>query len=187
MGYLLTSAHLGFRPWTEHDLPLALNLWGDPAVTRYLGGPFDGTAVQARLATEIVQFQQTGLQYWPVFCRETHAHIGCAGLRPYPAAPRTFEFGIHLLPGFWGKGLAAEAAQLVLSHAFHTLGAQAVFAGHHPQNHASRRLLAKLGFFHTHDQFYPPTRQMHPSYLLPAPSAARDVKPQTPVQTQQTR
>jgi hypothetical protein len=27
---------------------------------------------------------------------------------------------------------------------------------------------------------------MHPSYLLPAPSAVRDVKPQTPVQTQQS-
>ena len=187
MGYLLTSAHLGLRPWTDNDLPLALDLWGDPAVTRYLGGPFDSAAVRARLSTEIAQFQQTGLQYWPLFHHNDHVHVGCAGLRPYPAAPRTFEFGIHFRPAFWGKGLAAEAAQLVLAHAFHTLGAQAIFAGHHPQNHASRRLLTKLGFFYTHDQFYPPTGQMHPSYQLPAPVAARDLKLQSLPQTPQPR
>src|ERR1700692_1001427 len=112
MGYLLTSAHFGLRPWTENDLPLALTLWGDPAVTRYLGGPFHATAVHNRLATEIAQFQQTGLQYWPVFCRTDHAHIGCAGLRPYPAAPRTFEFGIHLLPASPPSGAKASPPRL---------------------------------------------------------------------------
>lgn len=28
------------------------------------------------------------------------------------------------------------------------------------------KLLTKLGFTHTHDEFYPPTGLMHPSYRL---------------------
>ena len=56
----------------------------------------------------------------------------------------------------------------MLRHAFTVLGADAVFAGHNPRNAASRRTLLKLGFRYTHDEFYPPTGLMHPSYVLPA-------------------
>ncbi len=38
MTYFLTSARLGFRQWTAADLPLAVALWQDAEVTRYLGG-----------------------------------------------------------------------------------------------------------------------------------------------------
>jgi hypothetical protein len=48
-----------------------------------------------------------------------------------------------------GKGTAKEAARAVIDHGFDTLGATALFAGHHPHNEASRRLLQKLGFVHT--------------------------------------
>jgi [ribosomal protein S5]-alanine N-acetyltransferase len=34
---------------------------------------------------------------------------------------------------------------------------QRIFAGHHPENEGSGRLLAKLGFVYTHDELYPPT------------------------------
>jgi RimJ/RimL family protein N-acetyltransferase len=62
--------------------------------------------------------------------------------------------------------LAQEAGRAVIAFAFENLGAEALFAGHHPANSASRRVLAKLGFQFTHDEFYPPTGLMHRSYLL---------------------
>jgi hypothetical protein len=43
---------------------------------------------------------------------------------------------------------------------------RALFAGHNPANQASRELLARLGFRYTHDELYPPTGLMHPSYRL---------------------
>ena len=43
-----------------------------------------------------------------------------------------------------------------------------MFAGHHPDNQASRRLLTRLGLRYTHDERYPPTGRDHPSYLLTA-------------------
>jgi hypothetical protein len=34
----MTSGRLGFRYWTDGDPPLAAELWGDPEVTRLIGG-----------------------------------------------------------------------------------------------------------------------------------------------------
>jgi RimJ/RimL family protein N-acetyltransferase len=74
--------------------------------------------------------------------------------------------GVHLLPEFWGQGFAREASEAIIPHAFGRLGAAAIFAGHHPQNAASGRLLVKLGFTYQGDKLYIPTGLMHPTYLL---------------------
>jgi len=169
--YFLTSARLGFRCWTPADLPLALALWGNPQVTRLLGGPFSPEEVKQRLAREIAQCEASGLQYWPIFLRASGEHVGCAGLRPYRPSERVHELGFHLLPAYWGQGLAEEAARAVIICAFGTVGASGLFAGHHPENAASRRVLQKLGFRYTHDELYPPTGLMHPSYFLAAPGS----------------
>src|SRR5215468_5208623 len=52
------------------------------------------------------------------------------------------------------------------SDAFETLGARELFAGHHPDNAASRHMLEKSGFSYTHDELYPPTGEMDPGYVL---------------------
>jgi [ribosomal protein S5]-alanine N-acetyltransferase len=177
--YFLTSARLGFRCWTDDDLPLAMELWSDPDVTALIGGPFTPEMVRARLAKEITQMQQYGVQYWPVFLLKNNQHIGCAGLRPYRVEERVYELGFHLRRAFGGQGLAAEAARAVIDYAFGTLGVKALFAGHHPANEASQRLLLKLGFVRTHDELYPPTGLMHPSYLLrrnPTPTSQKTLR-----------
>jgi len=106
------------------------------------------------------------VQYWPIFLLSTGEHVGCGGLRPYKPEDRIFELGFHLLPAYWGKGLAVEAGRGVIAYAFESLGVKALFAGHHPANAASRRVLEKLGFTFTHEELYPPTGLLHPSYLL---------------------
>jgi [ribosomal protein S5]-alanine N-acetyltransferase len=166
MDYFLTSERLGFRNWTESDLPLALELWGDPAVTGLIGGPFSPGAIQSRLAQEIAQQKQFGMQYWPVFLLQDDRHAGCAGLRPYRQEQGIVELGIHLRPELWGQGYAEEAARCLMAYAFDRLAVDALFAGHHPKNQGSRRLLEKLGFEYQHDQLYVPTGLMHPTYLL---------------------
>lgn len=162
----LKSEHLGFRCWTDADLPLAMALWGSVEVTALIGGPFTMKQIQTRLAEEIEQQRAAGVQYWPMFLLNQGQFVGCAGLRPYRAEERIYELGVHLRPPYWGLGLAMEASQAVITLAFDTVGAAALFAGHHPQNEASRRLLLKLGFAFTHEELYPPTGLMHPSYLL---------------------
>lgn len=167
--FFLSTQRLGFRRWTEADLPLAMALWGDPQVTRLIGGPFSPRQVQDRLASEIESQAVHGIQYWPVFSRADGEFVGCCGLRPYPESEHIYELGFHLRRPFWGQGLAFEAASAVVVFAFESLGAQSLFAGHHPENMPSKKVLERLGFCHDHDEFYPPTGLLHPSYRLLAP------------------
>ena len=166
--YFLTTARLGFRLWRAEDVDLAVALWGDPAVARYLhaDGPLPRAAVVERLAREIATQEEHGFQYWPVFWREGGAHVGCCGLRPYRPVEGVHELGVHLRPAFWGRGLAQEAGVAVRDYAFGQLRARGLLAGHHPANVASSAMLRKLGFRYTHDELYAPTGLHHPSYLL---------------------
>jgi len=74
---------------------------------------------------------------------------------------------------------AASAMSAVIRFAFDHLGAEALFARHHPHNEGSRWLLARLGFRYTHDALFPPTSLQHPSYLL-IPRDFRPADGQTP-------
>ena len=164
--YFLTTARIGFRCWSVGDLPLALALWGDPDVTRFIGGPFSSEQIRQRLDDEIASMRAHGVQYWPLFLLRSDEHVGCGGLRPYDLEHGIYEIGFHLRPAYWGQGLAVEVGQAIIAFAFDATGANALFAGHHPANTTSQRVLEKLGFRFTHDELYPPTGLKHRSYLL---------------------
>jgi ribosomal-protein-alanine N-acetyltransferase len=165
--YFLLSARLGFRCWRESDLACAIELWGDPQVTRYISAHgFTRPEIEQRLAREIDAERAHGLQYWPIFLRQNGEHVGCCGLRPRASEPDVPELGFHIASRHWRRGYALEAASRVIDYAFTALHASALFAGHNPNNVPSRVLLARLGFVHTHDELYPPTGLMHPSYRL---------------------
>jgi RimJ/RimL family protein N-acetyltransferase len=170
--FFLRTARLGFRTWTEDDLPLALGLWGDPEVTRFIDarGALTREQVHRRLLDEIAGARDHGIQYWPIFLRVGGDHVGCCGLRPRDSLNRILELGFHIRREKWKQGFAAEAASAVIVHAFGVLGARGLFAGHHPSHHDSKRLLLGLGFEHTHDEHYAATGLLHPSYLLKRPA-----------------
>jgi [ribosomal protein S5]-alanine N-acetyltransferase len=184
MDYFLTSERLGFRCWREDDLPLAIELFGDPAVAAMMGTPATPEAARARLDREIARMAESGIQYWLISLLDGGEFVGCAGVRPVTLSPShpfhkerekegtrsdqplVFELGYHLLPKHWGRGLATEAARAVIDYAFGALAADALFAGHHPSNDRSRRVLLKVGFEYAGDEVYPPTGWIEPTYLL---------------------
>ena len=78
--YFLKTARIAFRCRSKDDLPLAMSLWGDPEVTKYLGGPFSPQEVRARLENEIATMEAHGIQYRPFFCcpaSNTQVVAGC--------------------------------------------------------------------------------------------------------------
>jgi len=164
--YFLKSARIGFRCWSQADLPLARELWADIEVTRFLGGPFSEDEIAQRLQREIARMNEHQFQYWPIHLLSSDEHVGCCGLRPYRPEDQIHELGFHLRPRYWGRGLAPEAARTVIRYAFETIGATGLSAGHHPENTTSKKLLEKLGFRYTHDEFYVPLQMYLPYYLL---------------------
>ena len=164
---LPSSPRLAFGTWQPDNTSLAMQLWGDARVTSFITArPFTPVQVEERVQQEMTGQAMFGVQYGPVFLRSNGELVGCCGFRPRPVQPDVLELGFLLRPGFWGQGLATEAAGAAVAHAFDVLGARAIFAGHHPGNVASQRVLEKLGFKKTHLEHYPPTGLEHPSYLL---------------------
>ena len=164
--YFLKTERLGFSYWSSEDLPLARQLWGDPEVTRFLGGPFTEEQIRQRLERHLALLRDYRVQYWPIFLLETGDHVGCGGLQPYRIAERIFELGFHLRHAYWGRGLAEEAARAAIRYAFESLGLETLFAGHDPENAASRRVLEKLGFQYAGEEVYPPSGMLEPAYFL---------------------
>lgn len=164
--FFLITDRIGFSNWSETDSDLAHQLWGNPDVTKYIcaSGAFSRAEIGNRLGTEMQNEELYGVQYWPIFHRETSAFIGCCGLRP--RSENVYEIGFHLCPEFWGQGYAVEAANAVISYAFTVLKAERLFAGHNPKNIASQKVLKKLGFTYVGDEYYAPTGLHHPSYEL---------------------
>lgn len=166
--FFLKTKRLGFSIWNEEDILEALALWGNPEVTRYItaDGKMSKEQIQQRLQKEIDTYKSDSVQYWPVYCLDTCRNIGCCGLRPYDSENNILELGVHIKDEYWGKGFALEACLAVIEYAFEVYGVDALFAGHNPKNSASAKMLKKLGFKYTHDEYYAPTGLYHPSYLM---------------------
>src|ERR1700722_8129512 len=164
--YFLQSKRLGFRHWTPEDLPLARELWGDLAVTRFFGGPFSESQIAERLQLEISRMESHNLQYWPMHLLMDGEFVGCCGIRPYRPSEGIHEIRFHLRPKFWDRGLAGEAASTVIQYAFEVVRAKGLSAGHHPDNLASKKLIEKLGFRYSHHEAFAVLEMDIPYYLL---------------------
>ena len=176
------TERLRFAWWKDIDPAHAHTLWSNEAVTRLIGGPWSADKIDSeRLPHQHRMGRHHGVQYWPLFMRDGGDFVGCCGLRRSFGTSTTglmdLELGFHLLEQFWGQGLAFEAATSVIAHAFGPLRVFRLRAGHHPENANSRKVLQRLGFTFTTEQYYPPTGLEHPSYILynnPEPGSLAD-------------
>jgi RimJ/RimL family protein N-acetyltransferase len=159
----LQTKRLNFAYWQLDNYVLALKLWGNVEVTKYISSNgFNDEQIMARLKQELFNQDTFNVQYWPLFSASDE-FIGACGLRPRDEA--TFEIGIHLLPQFWGQGFALEALRAVIDYA-KIRHIKKLFAGHNPHNTASQKMLTKLGFKLIGEELYPATGLYHLSYEL---------------------
>ena len=153
-----------------------MELWGDPAVTALIDSRSRLTAdeVEEKLHAEIERERTAGVQYWALFERQGGGFVGCCGLRPWVYTPdeQNFEVGFHIVKRCWGRGFALEAAEGALDLGWRELRLAKIYAGHHPDNRASKQILERLGFTFLDTVFYEPTGLLHPSYVCTRPAQA---------------
>lgn len=166
--FFLKSERIGFSTWNIEDLKEAIELWGNPEVTKFItsSGKMTHLDIEARLQKEITTYNNYKVQYFPIYLLKNLENIGCCGLRPYDIENNIYEVGIHIKPEYWGCGLAFEALNSIINYASNNLNIKELFAGHNPYNKASKNLLKKVGFNYLRDEFYEPTGLYHPSYNL---------------------
>jgi RimJ/RimL family protein N-acetyltransferase len=94
---------------------------------------------------KVVEWFARGDAYLAVCLKDAGPFIGFVSLNPEQGL-QGYDLGYILDAEYHGKGYATEACRAALAHAFDDLQAQRVVAGTAAANHASCRLLERLGF-----------------------------------------
>ncbi|MFD2628549.1 GNAT family N-acetyltransferase [Oceanobacillus kapialis] len=144
---MITSDRLCFRPYTEDDLEFYVRLWGDPKVVRYIGKGKTKTYEQAKesLAHWFSEYEQ-GFGLQALVLKSEDKLIGHAGLvRQSIEGEEEIEIGYWLLPEYWGKGLAKEAALTLRDYGFKIRGFNKLIALINPNHPASIFVAKKAG------------------------------------------
>jgi len=142
----LTTERLILRRLNVDDAPFILTLLNEPSFLRYIGDKkvrdLDG-ARQYILNGPVASYDRNGFGLNLVELNESP--IGICGLLKRDELPHP-DIGFALLPDFWSKGFAFEAATAVLQDGRERLSLEHILAITSLDNEASINLLQRLGF-----------------------------------------
>jgi ribosomal-protein-alanine N-acetyltransferase len=144
--HTITTARTVLRPFDEADEDELLALFREPAVRRYLLDDEQVSAewVRSEIASSRTRFDAAGPGLWAIRTAGHPAIIGFVGFREFGDPPQ-LQLLYGLLPLYWGRGLATEAARAVCDHARRELGHAEIRASTDVANQASARVLLRLG------------------------------------------
>jgi RimJ/RimL family protein N-acetyltransferase len=151
MPITLETPRLRLRPLAPGDLPDLIRLDSDPEVMRYVGSPAGlrpPAEIEERARTRIREAGEGAhdpLGFWRIEGRPDTAFLGLAALIRMPDG-EDVEVAYRLARTAWGHGIATEAAGALVRHGLGTVGLSRLVAVTYPDNHASQRVLDKLGF-----------------------------------------
>lgn len=139
---MIETARLHLIPATEADVDTLHRIWTDPDVRRYL---WDDIIIDRDIATAVLahsanDWRERGYGIWLIVERETNTVAGFTGFRSSEDRPEP-ELVFGLLPAFWHRGLATEAARAAVDF----LDGRAIWAATDPENTASMQVLERLG------------------------------------------
>lgn len=144
---ILTTERLLLRQMTEADAPLVYALNTSPGVLQYVHEPsLKDEADALRVIKEIImpQYSLYNLGRWAIERREDGQFMGWCGLK-YLADIDEVDLGYRLMPQYWGKGYASEAAGSTLTFGFTQRNLPTIIGRAHIDNIASWSILEKIG------------------------------------------
>lgn len=141
------TERLRLRQRSAADADACFAMDREPEMLRYIAGPWADTAAhRAFIADRTLGPYPAGLGYWSIFDRTPgETFLGWVLLIPVDARGPDIEIGWRLRGAAQGKGIATEAAGVVLRYGLETLGLKAIVAEIDSRNVASRRVAQKLG------------------------------------------
>jgi ribosomal-protein-alanine N-acetyltransferase len=146
----LRTARFRLRRIVPADIDVVFRGLSDPAVIAHYGVSYETREATQRQMDWFEEIHSAGTgRWWGISGLEPGAPlIGACGLNDICAEHCRGELGYWLLPDYWGRGIAAQCVGAMLEHAYGPMGLHRVAAEVEVDNHASRRLLDRLGFRH---------------------------------------
>lgn len=145
------TARLHLRPLGAGDAPAVFAYASQPGFFRYLDVPervreaYEPNDAQVHIR-DLQALSVEGFPHWGIIPNDVGVPVGAIRFRPATDV-RLPELGYGLGPSWWGRGYVTEAAQTILPWALRQV--PAVVARLMPENTASQRVLARLGFVQT--------------------------------------
>lgn len=144
---VLETERLALRHLCAGDAAFIFDLVTDPDWLRFIGDRDVRSVEDARRYIEggpMKLYERLGFGLYLVALKDG-TPLGMCGLIKR-ASLEDVDIGFAFLPEFRGHGYAQEAAGAVRDYAFEVLGLERIVAITAPENHASARLLERLGF-----------------------------------------
>ena len=157
----LTTARLVLKPLSADDADLLVELFTDPVVKKFTGGPQPEAAIRDEMRVSTRRGGNGCIGIWTIANKDDSDKLGTVALLPMPIDTQTtdydlvvpgqypeaeIEIGFFLKPSAWGQGFAGEACRRVLRLVFEDSPITEIVANFDPANESSRKLLTRLGF-----------------------------------------
>lgn len=161
MNLELHSERLALTPFALTDLDLCLEMFTDPEVAEYVGGPKTKATINNKMSNWTKRGGDGCIGIWCISDRGTGEKYGSAALLPMPVEEDDTDFslvtpgkmpegdveiGYFLRRSAWGRGYATEASRRLLDFVFQETPLIEVVATINKENKASRNVLIKAGF-----------------------------------------
>ena len=135
------------RQFSTDDAEFILELLNEPSFIQNIGDRKVRTLDDACayiMNGPVASYAKNGFGLYAVVLKDTHETIGMCGLIRRDTL-EDVDIGYALLPQFWSRGYALEAAQAVKEYARNAIGLKRLVAITDPANEGSIRVLEKLG------------------------------------------
>jgi ribosomal-protein-alanine N-acetyltransferase len=145
---LIETARLILRPWRASDRVPFAEQNADPIVMQLLGGTIDREASDAYIDRVEAHLAEHGFCKWAVEAPGIAPFVGAVGLsyvRFQASFTPAVEVAWRLNRRYWRRGYATEAARAAIKDGFQRIGLTAIVALTVLDNHASIRVMQRLG------------------------------------------
>lgn len=149
---VVETDRLVMRGYRLGDFPACAAIWGDPSVTRYIGGkPASEADAWRKLVFHTGHWALLGYGFWALEEKATGGFVGEAGFADFkrdirPSFRDVREIGWVLAPSAQGRGLATEAVRAAVDWGTRHLGPVPTACLIDPENTASIRVAEKCGY-----------------------------------------
>ena len=163
MTNIVETERLILRPLTLADAETAYHGWtGDSEVAEYVSWLPHHCMDDCIAWLKEIEWKQdeTGNALpndnyiWGFVLKETGELFGSGGLI-WEDDWKLFQVGYNIMKTHWNRGYTTEAMRAILQFAVANLGIKRVAGGHAKENHASAKVLEKLGFVYDRDDITP--------------------------------